>query len=225
MRCAIPLGWCTCNEISQDRSLSLYKLSCPASRACGGQRRFKGTLEASVTLFFCSTSLPLHSFNSFLYLLSALFFKMRYNMPYIFEDKTGKIYTTEFHDVNDRMSLAVSSSAAPGRAQGAMTLKIFELRSRSNALTMTSSSSHDPGVILDFGPGGSLGTVLFVSQSVSMAMVDWIYKSSRKEKCVHTFIPQLSMWHHRRKAFARVYHFWLHHIPSIPALITLCPDP
>ncbi|KAH8115628.1 hypothetical protein DFH11DRAFT_1543106 [Phellopilus nigrolimitatus] len=109
-----------------------------------------------------------------------------FGVPYILEDRTGDLGNTEFDELYDRMFFGVSCTLdTPGRTRGAATLKIYELGSRSS--TRGFSTAHfgrDPAVIIDFGPGAALGTILFVEQSMSMPMGHWIRKAGPNTKSV-----------------------------------------
>lgn len=102
-----------------------------------------------------------------------------FGIPFLFEDRTGNIINTEFDDLYDRMFLGVSNSTDAGaRSRGAATVKIFELGSKSSPrATFSPNFGRDPTIVLDFGPGGTPGSILFARQSVSMPMGSWIRKT------------------------------------------------
>ncbi|KAG2154353.1 uncharacterized protein EDB93DRAFT_154911 [Suillus bovinus] len=72
-----------------------------------------------------------------------------YGMPYLLEDKTGRLTGSHFVDINDRLRLTLRCTA---RESTHTTYKIY------NAATGT-----DPVVILNFGSNNSLGTITFGS--------------------------------------------------------------
>jgi len=97
---------------------------------------------------------------------------MVYGIPFIFEDKKGRVHNTELKDVEDRMILRVSSERRS--SDGSITLKIHEYGTASSPKT-----SDGPSIVLEFGSGGQLGSVWFANQSSSMQMNQWLRSSSR----------------------------------------------
>ena len=51
-----------------------------------------------------------------------------FGIPFLLEDRTGNIISTEFDDLYDRMFLGISNTTDPAaRSRGAATIKFFEL--------------------------------------------------------------------------------------------------
>ncbi|TDL18406.1 hypothetical protein BD410DRAFT_793312 [Rickenella mellea] len=94
-------------------------------------------------------------------------------LPLYLEDRTGLNNNTDYDEIYDRMFLRTSST--PPRPGGGMTTTIYELGRRSSR---RSTAYGDPLVVLDFGPNGSLGTILFVQLSMSMPMGHWLRKTA-----------------------------------------------
>lgn len=102
-----------------------------------------------------------------------------YGMPFFLEDRTGDFFNTEYDDLNDRLFYGVNCVVGgAGRAPGASTVRIFELGSRTSAHRFsTAYPGRSPAVMLDFGPRGELGTVLFVERAAALPMSNWMRKS------------------------------------------------
>lgn len=106
-----------------------------------------------------------------------------FGIPFLLEDRTGNIISTEFDDLYDRMFLGISNTTDPAaRSRGAATIKIFELGSKtSTRATFSPNFGRDPTIVLDFGPGGTPGSVLFARQSISMPIGSWVRKTDSGE--------------------------------------------
>ncbi|KAG1751433.1 uncharacterized protein EDB91DRAFT_1243698 [Suillus paluster] len=74
-----------------------------------------------------------------------------YGMPYLLEDKTGKLTGSQFVDINDRLRLTLRCTA---RESTHATYIIY---------SASGSDSGKPLVALDFGPNNSLGAIAFGS--------------------------------------------------------------
>lgn len=101
-------------------------------------------------------------------------------LPYFLEDRTGSNTSSEWDEIYDRMFLRAAAAAThdPKRTAGGgggTSTSIYDMGRRSS-----SSRYHyrDPAIILDFAPGGALGTVLLVQQGVSMPMGHYLRKTS-----------------------------------------------
>ncbi|EJD00716.1 uncharacterized protein FOMMEDRAFT_110000 [Fomitiporia mediterranea MF3/22] len=116
-------------------------------------------------------------------------------IPFLLEDRTGDVLNTEYDELYDRMFFGVTSAPSPSAivsptspsrpSSRSVTIKIFELGSRTSSARGGLNFGRDPVVILDFATAPSsaahggfdvLGTILFVRQSVSMPMEKWIRK-------------------------------------------------
>ncbi|KLO18659.1 hypothetical protein SCHPADRAFT_924924 [Schizopora paradoxa] len=101
---------------------------------------------------------------------------MVYGIPFIFEDKKGRLHNTELRDVEDRLILRVSP-AERRASDGSLTLKIHEYGTASSP-----KASDGPSIVLEFGPGWQLGSIWFASRSSSMQMSQWLRLSSGSTK-------------------------------------------
>ncbi len=120
-------------------------------------------------------------------------------IPFIFQDRTGQYLHTDFDEIYDRMFLSVkssSSSAASAALQAhspsrlafpsfsgsapapPVTTRIFNSGSRPRG------HLPEPAAILDFGPGGVPGTVLFVKEGLAVQMADWVRSGGMLGRCV-----------------------------------------
>jgi len=75
-----------------------------------------------------------------------------YGMPYLLEDKTGKLTGSDFVDINDRFRLTLRCTA---RGSTHTTYIIYDKAYMTDSVT--------PLVTLNFGPNHSLGTISFGS--------------------------------------------------------------
>lgn len=126
-----------------------------------------------------------------------------FGIPYLLEDRTGDVLNTEFDELYDRMFFGVSVSASPASppSSSSRTIKIFELGSRSGPSPRAGAYNfgRDPVVVLDFAPNGSLGTVLFVRQGVSMPMDQWM-RTKAKARCFACSDGESYSWTHQANA-------------------------
>ncbi|KAH7888917.1 hypothetical protein F5I97DRAFT_766172 [Phlebopus sp. FC_14] len=89
-----------------------------------------------------------------------------YGMPFLLEDKTGRLTGTDFVDINDRLHLRLRCTAQASTHTAYMILKVTH-----------GSASSNPLVALTFGADNSLGTITFAS-GVSMSMKQYLTKVS-----------------------------------------------
>lgn len=75
-----------------------------------------------------------------------------YGMPYLLEDKTGKLTGSDFVDINDRLRLRLSCTAQAPTHTAYMIHNVTHGHDPSNPL-----------IALAFGPDNSLGTITFRS--------------------------------------------------------------
>ncbi|KAH9987938.1 hypothetical protein BJV74DRAFT_840572 [Russula compacta] len=96
---------------------------------------------------------------------------------YFFEDRTGALAGSDFDEVYDRAFLRVSSTPQRTRNAGLM---VYDMGKRSTSLGDRDRRHfyREPVVVLDFGPGGALGTVSFTKGSVSIPMHQYLRKVS-----------------------------------------------
>ncbi|KAJ7748218.1 hypothetical protein DFH07DRAFT_830455 [Mycena maculata] len=92
----------------------------------------------------------------------------RYGMPYILEDRTGRLTGSEFIDIHERLHLAVRCTA---RDTSHTSYMIYN-----TTPTVFQSAVPKPLVGLDFGPNNTLGTISF--SSVPMPMWKYLSKST-----------------------------------------------
>lgn len=130
-----------------------------------------------------------------------------FGIPYLLEDRTGDVLNTEFDEIYDRMFFGVSSSNPPSPSSStdpapSRTIKLFELGKRSAPALRGSSLNFgkDPVVVLDFAPGGGMGTVLFVRQGVSMPMEKWMRRFDAKGRCFACSDGENYYWTHKANA-------------------------
>jgi hypothetical protein len=89
-----------------------------------------------------------------------------YGMPYLLEDKTGKLTGSDFVDINDRFRLALRCTArGPTRTAYIIYDKAY------------TTDSIRPLVTLDFGPNNSLGSISFGS-GAQIPMSEFLVESS-----------------------------------------------
>jgi len=86
-----------------------------------------------------------------------------YCLPFIFEDKTGRIRGSEFDEVHDRMRLWIRCTR---RDPSRMAYMIHEARNTTE------------GVCLSFGPNNALGTICIGSKGEHLRMDKYLSKLS-----------------------------------------------
>ncbi|KAJ8597445.1 hypothetical protein M405DRAFT_453827 [Rhizopogon salebrosus TDB-379] len=89
-----------------------------------------------------------------------------YGMPFLLEDKTGKLTGSDFVDINDRLRLALRCTA---RGPTNTAYMIYDR-------TYTTDSVRRPLAVLDFGSNNSLGTITFGS-GAQMLMSEFLVDS------------------------------------------------
>lgn len=95
-----------------------------------------------------------------------------YGMPYLLEDKTGKLTGSDFVDINDRFRLALRCTA---RGPTHTAYIIYDK-------TYTTDSVR-PLVALDFGPNNSLGNISFGSRA-QMPISEFLVETSTPGRLV-----------------------------------------
>ncbi|ETW84873.1 hypothetical protein HETIRDRAFT_473579 [Heterobasidion irregulare TC 32-1] len=94
---------------------------------------------------------------------------------YYFEDRTGLVASSDFDEVYDRKFLRVSST--PQRTQNAG-IMIYDMGRRSTSYADRHHFYREPAIVLDFGPNGALGTILFTQTAASVPMTQYLRKVS-----------------------------------------------
>ena len=89
-----------------------------------------------------------------------------YGMPYLLEDRTGKLTGSDFVDMNDRLRLRLHCTA--------------QVLTHTAYMIHNTTHEHDPSnplVALTFGPNNALGTITMRS-GASMPMNQYLAKLS-----------------------------------------------
>ena len=94
---------------------------------------------------------------------------------YYFEDRTGLVASSDFDEVYDRKFLRVSST--PQRTQNAG-IMIYDMGRRSTSYADRHHFYREPAIVLDFGPNGALGAILFTQTAASVPMTQYLRKVS-----------------------------------------------
>ncbi|KIJ68078.1 hypothetical protein HYDPIDRAFT_173756 [Hydnomerulius pinastri MD-312] len=89
-----------------------------------------------------------------------------YGMPYLLEDKTGRLTGSEFVDINDRLRLRLRCTAQ------APTHTAYMIQNVTHG-----SDAVNPLIALAFGPDNSLGTIT-IGSGVPMGMKQYLAKLS-----------------------------------------------
>ena len=107
------------------------------------------------------------------------------SLPYFLEDRTGVFTASDFDDIYDRVFLRV----APSSSHSPFALTIYNTGRRSSPThSHPHSPSHhphhrhqtkEPALVLEFGPRGALGNVVFnTAKHESAPMGQWLRKTS-----------------------------------------------
>lgn len=160
-------------------------------------------------LVYCPPSPSAHSLPVYNSPLLTTSFKPRTmlnrSLPYLLEDRTGVFTTSDFDDIYDRLFLRVSPPppSSPSPTPSPFSLMIYNTGRRS-----TSALKHDfahhyhhahratgmhelPALVLEFGPRGALGNIVFSSKKESMPMGHWLKKTSLFGGCVTWLVRSL----------------------------------
>jgi hypothetical protein len=102
---------------------------------------------------------------------------------YFFEDRTGVLTGSDFDEVYDRAFLRITSTPQRTRTSGLM---IYDMGQRSTSLGDRDGRHfyREPAIVLEFGPKGTLGTVHFTKDLVSIPMHQYLRKVSLFSGCV-----------------------------------------
>lgn len=105
-------------------------------------------------------------------------------LPYFLEDRSGIFTATDYDDIYDRLFLRVAP--APSHSPTPFALTIHNTGRRSSPThtpdfrhSRDLSSPREPALVLEFGPRGALGNVLFAgAKTESVPMAQWLRKTS-----------------------------------------------
>jgi hypothetical protein len=89
-----------------------------------------------------------------------------FGMPYLLEDKTGKLTGSDFVDINDRLRLRLRCTAQAPTHTAYMILNMTH-----------GNDARNPLIALAFGADNSLGTIT-IGSGVSMTMKQYLVKLS-----------------------------------------------
>jgi hypothetical protein len=130
-----------------------------------------------------------------------------YGMPFLLEDKTGKLTGSDFVDINDRLRLALRCTA---RGPTNTAYMIYDR-------TYTTDSVRRPLAVLDFGSNNSLGTITFGS-GAQMLMSEFLVDSPAPGRLVSIIrtLSVLIVIQHKDEEVCRVR--W----PCIPMELEEC---
>jgi len=98
-------------------------------------------------------------------------------LPFYLEDRTGFFHGSDYDDIYDRLFLRIAPPP-PQSSPRDFVLNIYNVGRRSSSHKDHRPLQREPAVVLEFGPRGALGNVIFPSSSAIIPMNQYLKKNS-----------------------------------------------
>ena len=101
-------------------------------------------------------------------------------LPFYLEDRTGDYSATDYDEAYDRLFLRVACAQPAHDPDAGATLFVYDTGRRSSSRRPLARPPRDaePAAVLEFCPGGGLGSVAFVRAGTSVPMGQYLRRTS-----------------------------------------------